>query len=334
MACGPETGIVGLMQHRVNFSRVTWRNARLLEMIKAPSDDPPSRKRFLVFVVLESLAPSPLLRLHREQRNFDLAVRLYEGPGVNGCLLEEAEFVMTGGLSKFHSAAHFIELNNLSERYEGYLFLDGDLEFDALKLGDFLGMSQAASFDLAQPSVSRDSYCYWKMAYHQPRFAFRETSFVEVMAPFMSRPALTKLLPTFNQSISSYGLDFVWPNLLSNGRIGVVDAFQIRHSARVDFEGGAFYRYLATLGIDPVEEGRRLELEYGIRKVRPHSRRGYIRRNPDDNSPFMVSVPLPHPERFTRSQAAIDFAMNTFSKGPSRPESELSMSLKDILKKF
>ncbi|MFO1131820.1 MAG: hypothetical protein U1E16_07415 [Hyphomicrobiales bacterium] len=311
-----------------------WGNGRSLELVSQRGGLSTTRRQFLVFVVPSGGVASALYGKLDGERNFDIAVRLYEPPGLNEKLLEGAEFVMTGGLSKFHAAALFIAKCNLQEAYDGYFFLDGDLEFDAGQLSQFLTLVHAARFDLAQPAVTRDSYSYWRMAYHQPGFLFRETSFVEVMAPYMSRAALTALFPTFERSISSYGLDFVWPSLLGNGRIGVVDAFQVRHTERVDLESGAFYRYLATLGINPVEEGRRLELEYGIRKVRPHSRRGYIRRNPDGSSPFIVSVPLPHPERFTRSQAAIDVAMKAFSKGPSRPESELSMSLKDILKTF
>lgn len=321
----------GLVEYKSAIDEGEWCNAHALEIVKAPAVDRRFYKRFLVFVVLGSLTPSPLLRLASEQRNFDLAVRFYEHPGVNECLIEEADFVMTGGLSKFHSAAQFIAASGVGDKYEGYLFLDGDLEFDVFKLNNFLCMVQAANFDLAQPSVSRDSYCYWKVAYHQPRFVFRETSFVEVMAPFMSRAALAKLLPTFDQSISSYGLDFVWPHLLGDGKIGVVDGFQMRHSDRVDLEAGAFYRYLATLGIDPLEEGRRLELEYGVRKVRPYSRRGYIGRNSDDTSPFIVSVPLPHPERFTKSQGAIDLTMSLLSRGHSRPEAQLSKALRHCL---
>lgn len=310
-----------------------WGNGRSLDLV-SHRDSSTAKRQFLVFVVPSGGVASPLCGILDGERNFDIAVRLYEPPGINEKLLEGAEFVMTGGLSKFHAAALFIAICNLQKAYDGYFFLDGDLEFDAAQLSQFLTLAHAARFDLAQPAVTRDSYSYWRMAYQQPRFVFRETSFVEVMAPYMSRTALTALLPTFERSISSYGLDFVWPSLLGNGRIGVVDAFQVRHSERVDFEGGAFYRYLATLGIDPVEEGRRLEREFGVTKVRPHSRRGYIRCNPDRQSPFIVSVPLPHPERFTRSQAAIDVAMNIFSKGPSRPESELSMSLKEILETF
>lgn len=312
---------------------LTWCNSESLSLISRPENRVSGDRRFLVYMVARPHVASSLHGLRQEERNFDLAVRFYAKPAHDDQLLREADYVMTGGLSKFHAAAQFLELCELADRYEGYLFVDGDLEFDAGKLADFLALARAARLDLAQPSITRDSYSYWRMAFHQPRFLFRETSFVEVMAPYMSRAALATLLPTFARSISSYGLDFVWPSLLGNGRIGVVDAFQVRHAERVDFEGGAFYRYLATLGIDPIEEGRRLLSEYGVRRVQPYSRRGYLKAVSADVSEgaCLTSVFLPPVERFTKSQFAIDLAMNLASRGPARAEPELTDALRPVL---
>jgi hypothetical protein len=317
---------------KVVLKGAKWANEGRLKLL-ATRVDAREDRRFLVYVVAQSSRRSPLLAIADHTREFDLAVRFYESPGANSLLAEEAEYVMTGGLSKLHSAAAFLKMCNLENRYDGYLFLDGDLEFDASQLGRFLSLARAAKLDLAQPSVTRDSYSYWEMAYNQPNFLFRETSFVEVMAPYMSRNALTRLLQTFARSISSYGLDFVWPSLLDDGKIGVVDAFQIRHADRVDLEGGAFYRYLATLGIDPIEEGRRLLSEYGVRKVHPHSRRGYMTRAASRSSKgaAVISVLLPQVERLTRSQFTIDFAMNLASRGPARTEAELTLALRHFL---
>ncbi len=244
---------------------------------------------------------------------------------------------MTGGLSKFHAAALFLDIIRLQEPYDGYLFLDGDLEFDPEQLSNFLSFVKAAQLDLAQPAVTRDSYCYWKMAYHQPGYIYRDTSFVEVMAPYLSRTALMKALPTFTKSISTYGLDLVWPSLVGNKAIGVVDAFQVRHRDRVDHASGSFYRYLKSIDVDLDEEERLILAEYGVTPERAHSRRGYFwkRQWPLFGSPSaLVSVPLSGPERETSRQFLVDLAMRAARMRPGRyerPEPDLAKAISPYL---
>ena len=311
-----------------------WRNSDAVEFVASPPVARSPPRKFLVFVVPRSDMASPLLSLLNRDRNFDVAVRFYETPGKNESFLNGAEFVMTGGLSKFHAASQFLEEYQLEGAYEGYLFLDGDLEFNASQLSAFLAFVNAANLDLAQPSVTRDSYCYWKMAYHQQGFVFRETSFVEVMAPYMSRFALSKLLPTFEKSISTYGLDLVWPSLVGNKAIGVVDAFQVRHRDRVDHASGSFYRYLKSIDVDLEEDERLMLAEYGVKREQAHSRRGYFWRRqwPLFGGPSaLVSVPLGGPERKTNEQFLIDLAMRAARMRRGRLEGELEMAISPYL---
>ena len=314
-----------------------WRNSEKIELVASGPAAPPLPRKFLVFVVPHADIASPLLNVVNRDRNFDLAVRFYEAPGKNESLQSGAEFVMTGGLSKFHAASQFLARCRLEGAYEGYLFLDGDLEFDATQLDHFLSFVHSANLDLAQPSVSRDSYCYWKMAYHQPGYIFRDTSFVEVMAPYLSRWALSKTLPTFTKSISTYGLDFVWPSLMGKRAIGVVDAFQVRHRDCVDYAAGSFYKYLRSIDVDLVEEERLIIAEYGVRREQAHSRRGYFwkRHWPlSGTPPALVSVPLDGPERKTDRQRLIDLTMRVARMrlaGGKRPEPELAKAIRPYL---
>ena len=280
-----------------------WDNAKAITVVRRP--ERVAFRRFLVFLVAAEGVSHPLLGKLLDDRAYDLAVRFYGPPGVNAGFLDAADYVLTGGLSKFHAAAQFLEQCRLIGRHEGVLFMDGDLRFDPAALQSFLERASAAGFSLAQPALSRDSFSYWKMPYHHAQFAYRETSFVEIMCPFLSDTALRKLLPTFTQSISGYGLDLVWPTLLPGQRIGVVDSFEIQHKEMVDMKGGPFYRYLSTLGIHPHEEESRLLEIYGVQRHQPHSRRGYMIRS-DDGSRQISSVPLFGPERFTGSQLLID----------------------------
>ena len=314
-----------------------WCNSRSLKVLSVPGCARPQHRKFLVFVVPQKGMESPLLSRWTKDRNFDIAARFYEEPGSNERLLEMADFTMTGGLSKFHAASQFLELSDLRAYYEGYMFLDGDLEFDAEQLSDFLDFCYGARLDLAQPSVTRDSYCYWKMAYHQPSYVYRETSFVEVMAPYISRTALAQVLPTFSQSISTYGLDLVWPSLIKSKQIGVVDAFQMRHRERVDHASGGFYKYLRSIGIDLDEEERRILASYGVIREQAHSRRGYLlkkkRMNSNDKI-SLASVPLYEIEKKTERQWIIDICMRLAAIGPSRPEVTKSTNLQNCVRRL
>ncbi len=313
---------------------VNWSNSSDLRIVKGSPLDRGSLRRFLVFVVPSATCESPLLNILAHERNFDIAVRFYEHPGKNQEFLNSAEYIVTGGLSKFHSASLFLESCFLQNSYEGYLFLDGDLEFDATQLCFFLEMVAALKFNLAQPSVTRDSYCYWKMAYHQPGYIFRETSFVEVMAPYLSRSALLKALPTFTKSISTYGLDLVWPSLVGNKGIGVVDAFQIRHRDRVDHASGSFYKYLKSINVDLDEEERLILAEYGVTPSVAHSRRGYFWKKNwslSTEQPTLVSVPLNAPENNTEKQILIDLAMRRARWGSGRTEQDLATTISPFL---
>lgn len=311
-----------------------WFNSKALKLISDRRKGKPSGRRFLVFVVPRKDMASPLLKLGVANRNFDLALRFYDSPGKNEALLRDADYVMTGGLSKLHAASLFLDACGLQNAYDGYLFLDGDLEFDPDQLCNFLDFVRAVGLDLAQPSLTRDSYCYWKMAYHQPGYVFRETSFVEVMAPFLSRAALLKTLPTFTQSISTYGLDLVWPSLVGNTNIGVVDAFQIRHRERVDHASGSFYKYLKSIGVDLDEEERLILEKYGVSAETACSKRGYFwmrRCRLSNKPPELISVALNAPERKTERQMLIDLAIYRARWGSARTERELAAAISPFL---
>ena len=333
VVCKVDMGNMSPEDRRVGSLMHNWRNAEEIEQVVVRGLTSPRRK-FLVFVVPQSDMASPLLSAMSATRNFDVAARFYDAPGQNEAMLNGAEYVITGGLSKFHAASLFLRKFDLVETYEGYLFLDGDLEFDSDQLSQFLSLAHAVGFSLAQPSVTRDSYCYWNMAYHQPGYIFRDTSFVEVMSPYLSRAALSKALPTFTQSISSYGLDLVWPTLVGNESIAVVDAFQIRHRSTVEHASGSFYKYLKSIGVDLDEEERLILQKYGVTPEPAHSKRGYFwkkRWTFSKEAPELLSVPLYSPEKRTQRQLLIDLAMLRARWTTARVEGTLKNAIEPFL---
>lgn len=127
------------------------------------------------------------------------------------------------------------------------------------RLFDAMGEHELA---LAQPALSWPSFYSHAITLHHPSFALRITNFVEIMAPCFSRAALERCVPTFTESLSGWGLDFVWPTLLAPGeRAGIVDAATVTHTRPV---GGPSYARLRRDGISPMDEARRALAAHGL----------------------------------------------------------------------
>jgi GR25 family glycosyltransferase involved in LPS biosynthesis len=175
-------------------------------------------------------------------------------------------------------AALLAEHPCLFERYDAVWFPDDDLLADASSLNRLFAFFCAFRLNLAQPALTRDSYFTWSTLLQQPGCHVRYNGFVEVMAPLFSREALRVCAPTFSQSRSGWGLDWVWPTLCRRaglGRIGIVDATPVRHTRPV---GGELYRNHPDM--DPRGDAARLLSAYGINEVRAlakYSFRGQVR---------------------------------------------------------
>jgi hypothetical protein len=86
------------------------------------------------------------------------------------------------------------------------------------------------------------------------------------MAPIFRRAALERCAPTFSESPSGWGLDWLWPVLCRAaglGRIAVIDATPVRHTRPV---GGELYRNHPEL--DPRGDAERVLRKHGIAEVR------------------------------------------------------------------
>ena len=69
---------------------------------------------------------------------------------------------------------------------------------------------------------------------------------------------------TFEQSISSFGLDFAWPMILKNPKIGIVDCIEMHHTGVIDQTNGPFYTYLRSINVDPAAEFEKIMHAYGF----------------------------------------------------------------------
>jgi hypothetical protein len=85
------------------------------------------------------------------------------------------------------------------------------------------------------------------------------------MAPCFTRDSLEKLLPTFNNSMSGWGIDYAWSRLLgpAGDRVAVIDDVQVLHTRPV---GSANYGALKAKGVTAWDEMDANLRKYGIAK--------------------------------------------------------------------
>jgi hypothetical protein len=162
-------------------------------------------------------------------------------------------------LNKYKAAFQFLDGDMLG-RYQGAMFLDDDLEMTYSELSRFLTFCRQSNLQLAQPSLSHDSYYSHGHLLNVPGACIRRVPLVEVMCPYFSAEALKKACFTFDLSYSTWGLDYLWPKLPGIEPV-VVDAFAIRHTRPREAKG-AFYRYMRRIGVSPWHEETRLRRIY------------------------------------------------------------------------
>jgi hypothetical protein len=118
---------------------------------------------------------------------------------------------------------------------------------------------------LAQPALAPGSHVSHHITQQVSGVRLRYTSFVEVMCPLFSRSGLARLAHSFRESVSGWGLDFLWPYLLGypKDRIAVLDETPVLHTRPVG--GGGTYAWYAEHRVKPPEEAGHILDKYGLR---------------------------------------------------------------------
>lgn len=142
----------------------------------------------------------------------------------------EAHFFRGGKWAGLHD--FFMQNPKLLEIYEYFWFPDDDILTTGDNAAAFLRLCRLENFELAQPSLTPDSYFAYRELIGNPRFSFRNTNLVELMMPCMRADFLRRVLPLFEGKHAALGLDWMWQNLAQAPleKIAVVDAYPMLHS--------------------------------------------------------------------------------------------------------
>jgi hypothetical protein len=180
------------------------------------------------------------------ERSFDLVVNYY---GDDPARYRRDDVVRIDSKGPKWPALHALLTDGQLDwsGYERIWLPDDDLACEPAAIEQFFASCHEHDLRLAQPSLSHDSYISHALTAHNPHFVVRHTNFVEVMAPAFTRAMLERIVPTFQENKSGWGLDYLWQMYIDNPRwqSGIVDAAQIRHTRPV---GGPNYEAVKKAG--------------------------------------------------------------------------------------
>jgi hypothetical protein len=148
--------------------------------------------------------------------------------------------------------------------YDACCFADDDLSSNARTLNAMFDLFAEFQLWMAQPALGPGSSVSVPLTAQVRAARLRFTNYVDVMCPIFSKATLARVAPTFNQSVSGWGLDYLWPKLLEFpvDRIAVLDATPVVHTRR--WGTGRNYRVCETLGVSPQAELDRIVSEHAL----------------------------------------------------------------------
>jgi hypothetical protein len=151
--------------------------------------------------------------------------------------------------------------------YDRVWLPDDDLSATKTGINSLFDIVDKHALALAQPALTADSHLGHLITLRNRSFQLRFTNFVEIMAPCFSCDFLKQMLPTFNENLSGWGLDYLWPTRTTDwSRVAIVDAVTVRHTRAV---GGPNYQHLVSAGKDPRAEMAAVLVKYGVTLQQP-----------------------------------------------------------------
>ncbi len=147
-------------------------------------------------------------------------------------LANATRLLLTSPLDKFSVLNRLLEGVDLGA-YDLLVVSDDDIFVPAGFLDAYIATQQALNLDLAQPARALHSFYDHQFTLRRPWLKGRLTRFVEIGPVFsMNKAAMARLVPFDTRSPMGWGLDLVWPKLLEERRLGIVDRVSVDHSYR------------------------------------------------------------------------------------------------------
>jgi len=130
----------------------------------------------------------------------------------------------------------FIRYPDILSKYDYFWLPDDDILTDTETINRLFARMERYHLELAQPSLTINSYFSSLLTVRCRCFLMRYTSFVEIMAPVIAKSILIKIIPYLEATQSGFGLDYTWHRLTSDpaSKVGILDEIAIFHTRPVN----------------------------------------------------------------------------------------------------
>jgi hypothetical protein len=126
-------------------------------------------------------------------------------------------------------------------------------------------MTEKFGLAVSQPSLTHESYFSHFIFFQCKGFRVRYSNFIEVMVPCLRKDLLMRVLPLFKESMSGFGLDYIWCRMPESGPFasGILDHVSVHHTRPV---GKFLASSMAEKGKNARAEEEAIKKIFNIRK--------------------------------------------------------------------
>ncbi len=200
-------------------------------------------------------------------RNWDLVVSCYD-PQAHFDHGEDILIVQQPG-GKWNGLYPLLAQTDILSQYDYVWLPDDDIATSSSAIDAIFDAMRRHDLDVAQPSLTRDSYFTHFACMSCPGFQLRYTNFVEIMVPCVKTSLVRTILEDFKDSMSGFGMDYIWCRLSEHARYkaAIFDQVAVRHTRPI---GRNLRANMANRGVDANVEGQTLRERYNVpRRIRP-----------------------------------------------------------------
>lgn len=181
-----------------------------------------------------------------EKKIFDLMLVYYGDDDSVADKYEKqaAYFYRKKSPSKFVLLQSCIEENEeIFNKYEYVWAPDDDIESTPEDIETLFKTSKKYKLWLSQPGIS--GFVSYSVTRRVEKNILRYTDFVEVMAPCFEIKKLFLLSSTFGESVSAWGLDYLWPHILGmpEDKIAIIDCSNVNHTKEIGNDYSRFAKH-------------------------------------------------------------------------------------------
>jgi hypothetical protein len=195
-----------------------------------------------------------------DDRLFDIAANDFTCAGMAPT---DAEYQFSADVRKFR---HFASAcTDIAFKYRAVAIWDDDIEASTQTINQLFIQGLVRDFMAWQGAFTATSCVSWPHLKVREGIVARPTNMLELACPFFSNAGLVKCLPTFDESESSWGIEWLWTRAIEDWQMAVFDAYPVGHYRPISAHGA---RVLPS-GYTAPQEAKLLFAKYCITKRNP-----------------------------------------------------------------